>query len=129
MCPLCNSNIESEFHLFVESPKVSDVRVLLNQWWSDIPGRANSISKITSPVNFANNKVLNGVTVVLIALVWQYRNDRVFNSKNRSNFDLACEIKRVAFSWIKIRAKNGRRVDWSLWCFDPKVVCLNFLYF
>ena len=64
---------------------------------------------------------LEAISRAFLWTIWNYRNDVIFNTntKVKSPFALAYDVKALAFLWIRIRAKWGRNMIWNFWVENP----------
>ncbi|GJV02489.1 RNA-directed DNA polymerase, eukaryota, reverse transcriptase zinc-binding domain protein [Tanacetum coccineum] len=108
LCPICQDDVESVYHLFFSCEMAKDLWDLLAKWWElDIPVCAN-ISEWYSWLDslHASSKVrlfLEGVGGTLLWSIWSFRNRLVFSSSPPKKALLWDSIVSHSFLWISSR--------------------------
>ncbi|KAJ9554032.1 hypothetical protein OSB04_018077 [Centaurea solstitialis] len=110
LCPLCNTEKETEVHLFFSCPKVIDVWIWVSNWCGVELGHINSLDQLIFNLLDGSNsdrkrRFLEAVAGTTLWLIWKFRNNLVFNHKSFSASIVATEVQASLFTWLKYRAK------------------------
>ncbi|GKB05354.1 putative RNA-directed DNA polymerase, eukaryota, reverse transcriptase zinc-binding domain protein [Tanacetum coccineum] len=119
LCPICQDDVESVYHLLFSCEMAKDLWDLLAKWWElDIPVCAN-ISECYSWLDslHASSKVrlfLEGAGGTLLWSIWSFRNRLVFSSSPPKKALLWDSIVSHSFLWISSRNPklNFSWLDW-----------------
>ena len=119
-CPLCNSERETEVHLFYLCPVFLEIWKWVSNWCGIKVGHFNSLEQLYFNVldgggSPRKQRFLEVVVGTVFWLICKSRNDAVFNRKFFSASLAVSELQVVLFTWFKYRAK-WKVLDWSLWC-------------
>ncbi|GKB71672.1 putative RNA-directed DNA polymerase, eukaryota, reverse transcriptase zinc-binding domain protein [Tanacetum coccineum] len=123
LCPICQDDVESVYHLFFSCEMAKDLWDLLAKWWElDIPVCAN-ISEWYSWLDslHASSKVrlfLEGVGGTLLWSIWSFRNRLVFSSSPPKKALLWDSIVSHSFLWISSRNPK-LNFSWLDWLKNP----------
>ena len=121
LCSICHGCPETAKHIFVECPKVLEVRRLINAWWKIFSenGAGNQRQNVCS------KKAKNAQEAVLYAFrwcVWKKRNEVIFNGASFIPSLLANDIQAMAFCWFHYRSALGSSVSWLDWSCSPSLL-------
>ncbi|KAJ9538427.1 hypothetical protein OSB04_031160 [Centaurea solstitialis] len=88
-CAFCGFELESEEHLFISCPLASSLLADIKIWWnlnSPSPNSVNDLLLWGSSTGFEGKKLLafNTVLFAFCWIIWDYRNNRIFNKKSAS---------------------------------------------
>jgi len=122
LCPLCESEVETENHLFYSCAKIKDIWSWVVNWCNINNSPHSSLNQLLfNFLNCANSKkkqkLLEALTGSVVWFIWKARNDVVFNSKRFSSSEVIVESQATLFTWINFRSKCN--LDWSKWCCNP----------
>ena len=116
----CNT-VETSTHLFLHCPMFGTVWYLLFRWL----GFSTAIP--LGVVDHFNQFFLDGGNVkargaILHAIwfattweIWKERNNRLFNGKHSSIFNVVDKIKSLAFMWLQFMWLQKLQTTWNLW--------------
>ncbi|KAK9063215.1 hypothetical protein SSX86_017085 [Deinandra increscens subsp. villosa] len=122
-CRLCQGGLETTLHLFTGCSYSQEVWARVERWCNishnllfDIP----DIFKIAESQALPKEPkhVLRGIIYTTIWMLWNERNERVFNDKKRQPIQLVENIKATAYFWIRNRSR-WKSIDWKTWCNVP----------
>ena len=123
-CVFCGHTLECEEHLFINCPLSSLLLAEIKKWWnlnSTCPNTINDLMAWGSTVGLKGRNILAFDTVVFSFcwIVWDYRNNRIFNNKLVSFVFLLNQLKSLSLFWLNVRGKLGKKLVWVNWCGDP----------
>ncbi|KAJ0568673.1 hypothetical protein HanIR_Chr06g0298841 [Helianthus annuus] len=75
----------------------------------------------------AGKRLVYGIFIVSIWVVWSSRNQKIFRSKEPEIFDLVSSIKSLSFLWFKHRSRL-KDISWKDWVKSP-LSCCNWGFF
>ncbi|KAI3763339.1 hypothetical protein L1987_53793 [Smallanthus sonchifolius] len=122
-CSLCQDDMETTLHLFTGCIYSHEVWFRIEDWCKlshnfmfDIPdlfqmSESQSLSK-------ESKYILRGIVYTTIWMLWNERNERVFNDKKRKPIQIVENIKATAYFWIRNRSR-WKSIDWKTWCNFP----------
>ncbi|MFS7962889.1 putative reverse transcriptase zinc-binding domain-containing protein [Helianthus anomalus] len=122
-CRFCQEDVETTSHLFTGCRYSNEVWFRIENWCKishsflfDIP------DLLDMPESQATSKdakhILRGIAYMTIWMIWNERNDRVFNDKKRNPVQLVENIKATSYFWIRNRSR-WKFKDWKTWCKFP----------
>lgn len=125
-CALCGEEDESEEHIF---GNCSYFKRCLNDfcvWWK-VPQPAPSLEFLLQWGKHLNLKgdvlkAFMGSLYVLLWIVWNKRNNLIFNSNGETKQG---KLQAASFFWIKNRWGKNSFIDWNSWCNDPLMHLCN----
>lgn len=123
MCDLCNSVEETSTHLFTGCVFAAEIWSRVEAWCRMAPIFAFEVSDLLklagSQATSKDNKyILRGIMISTMWALWNERNNRIFNNKNRRAIEVVENIKSTSFFWIRNRSKF-KGIDWIAWCNFP----------
>ena len=125
-CPVCDDNIETAHHLFVECKVAADIWKMVSTWWDigDSPKDLQSLITWSDSVNLTPlaKTCFDVVIQTTTWILWRYRNRICFDEKPPSKDSLGAEIKVLSHTWIINRNRNANP-NWLDWIYDPKNAC------
>ncbi|GJU01514.1 reverse transcriptase domain, reverse transcriptase zinc-binding domain protein [Tanacetum coccineum] len=125
-CLVCDDNIETTQHLFVECKVAVEIWKMVSIWW-DI---GDSPKDLQSLITWSDSVKLTSLEktcfdVAIQTTTWisrRYRNRICFDEKPPSKDSLGAEIKVLSHTWIINRNRNANLI-WLDWIYDPKKAC------
>ncbi|GJR94428.1 RNA-directed DNA polymerase, eukaryota [Tanacetum coccineum] len=109
LCPLCNSAAESTSHIFFSCPLARQVWNKFLRWWE-----MDSISfdRYEDWLSWLNNTrfpkqlktFLEGICYIMWWLIWRFRNQVLFGSKQPRRDLLFDDIVQLSYLWISNRS-------------------------
>ncbi|GJV50140.1 zinc finger, CCHC-type containing protein [Tanacetum coccineum] len=127
-CPVCDDDMETTKHLFIECPMAVELWNLVSTWWDvgDYPRDIQGLSSWADLVNL--NNFSKGYFDVVIPttfwVLWRFRNRVCFDAKPPRKDTLGVEIKVLSHSWILHRHKKANPT-WFEWIYNPNHACTN----
>ncbi|GKB79023.1 RNA-directed DNA polymerase, eukaryota [Tanacetum coccineum] len=126
-CPICDRNVETSGHLFFACPLASHLANKILLWWNlqctDFTSHQDWLSWIGSlHLPHDHKHILEGIFYVLWWLLWQYRNELLFDSKKPMKAKIFDDIVSRSFYWCKFRCKAS--FNFNDWLKNPYLVSL-----
>ncbi|XP_071727099.1 uncharacterized protein [Rutidosis leptorrhynchoides] len=124
-CPICDDNIDSVEHTFLQYKYAAEVWARVYRWWK-LDGINPCFNELCSGKTHDGTpascgfKVWQAVQWVCVYTIWRNRNMTVFQNKGWGVPVSFNEIKVKSFEWISHRLK-GRTLDWLVWLTNPSV--------
>ncbi|GJX25265.1 RNA-directed DNA polymerase, eukaryota, reverse transcriptase zinc-binding domain protein [Tanacetum coccineum] len=123
-CPLCNDDIETETHVFVNCSLARCIWKDVFSWWQ-LPN--TSITNLDDLFSLPDRVTMESklkpfFDVVINASIWSlwsYRNKMRFNIKRPQKNLIFNEIKLSSFNWITSRSKRKVSFSWLDWFRNP----------
>lgn len=122
ICPLCNSDMENEEHLFLKCSLAKEIMAHLHVRWPALPDLVgvNSIEDLivgSENASFSPFQVVKFESVIraFLWVIWSYRNDRCFNGKVKNIHLLVADIMYFSFFWVSCRGKGFGTLTWESW--------------
>ncbi|GJX57282.1 RNA-directed DNA polymerase, eukaryota, reverse transcriptase zinc-binding domain protein [Tanacetum coccineum] len=105
-CPICDRNVETSGHLFFACPLASHLANKILLWWNlqctDFTSHQDWLSWIGSlHLPHDRKHILEGIFYVLWWLLWQYRNELLFDSKKPMKAKIFDDIVSRSFYWCQ----------------------------
>ncbi|GJY59580.1 RNA-directed DNA polymerase, eukaryota, reverse transcriptase zinc-binding domain protein [Tanacetum coccineum] len=104
-CPMCDDNIETTQHLFVECKVAVEIWKMVSMWWdiSDFPKDLQSLITWSDSVNltYLEKTCFDVVIQTTTWILWRYRNRICFDEKPPSKDSLGAKIKFIPHLDIK----------------------------
>ncbi|KAK9065814.1 hypothetical protein SSX86_015215 [Deinandra increscens subsp. villosa] len=118
-CSLCNVDLETSIHLFTGCVYSQQVWARVEAWCRHPPGFAFDVKDLillSETQNLPKEKEikLRGIIYTTFWMLWGERNNRIFNSKQRSPQVLVELIKSTTYFWIRNRSR-WKSIDWNNW--------------
>lgn len=122
-CRFCQEDLETTSHIFTGCCYSNEVWFRVENWCRishsflfDIP----DLLKVPEcQTEYKDSKhILRGIWYTAIWMIWNERNERVFNDKKRHPVQLVENIKTKAYFWIRNRSR-WKFKDWKNWCNFP----------
>ncbi|GJR60403.1 RNA-directed DNA polymerase, eukaryota, reverse transcriptase zinc-binding domain protein [Tanacetum coccineum] len=120
LCPLCNSAAKSTSHIFFSCPLARQVWNKFLRWWE-----MDSISfdRYEDWLSCLNNThfpkqlktFLEGIYYIMWWLIWRFRNQVLFGSKQPRRDLLFDDIVQLSYLWISNRSAGSGCIKWK-WC-------------
>ena len=121
-CPMCNDDLETAQHVFVECSVAAYLWNMISVWWgfNNFPSTlANLISwSDTTTLSPAMKTCFDAVVQTTFWVIWRYRNRVCFDLKPPRKDTLSDEIKVLSHSWI-IHRINTPVPGWLDWIVNP----------
>ncbi|GJQ94337.1 RNA-directed DNA polymerase, eukaryota [Tanacetum coccineum] len=127
LCPLCNSAAESTSHIFFSCPLARQVWNKFLRWWE-----MDSISfdRYEDWLSWLNNTrfpkqlktFLEGICYIMWWLIWRFRNQVLFGSKQPRRDLLFDDIVQLSYLWISNRCKF--KINSVSWLKNPNCLIL-----
>nr|GEU32941.1 RNA-directed DNA polymerase, eukaryota, reverse transcriptase zinc-binding domain protein [Tanacetum cinerariifolium] len=121
-CPLCDGDIETSQHLFVDCPVACDMWKFISGWWglTSYPNNLSSLLSWPDSVNFNKPTKLCFDNVIQTAnwVFWRYINCVCFDPKPPRKDTLGEQGNVLSHSWISNRSRNSHP-NWIEWVYDP----------
>ena len=129
-CPLCNEDLETSQHIFVDCLIAVDLWNHISRWW----GMVNYSKTLLDLSTWVDSTSLNNIVELCFDVVlqtafwvlWRYRNRVCFDLKPPRKDTLMDEIMVYSHSWICHRSRN-LVPNWIEWTVDPISSCMNLL--
>ncbi|KAJ0611749.1 putative RNA-directed DNA polymerase [Helianthus annuus] len=120
MCPLCGSGEESADHLFTACSFATAIWSKISSWCKVPFIMAFSFKDVVVAHRFSGLKgrlslAYQGIVLISCWLIWQVRNDCVFNGKVPKVEEVFCSIRSLGFLWFSNRSKCID-MSWIEWC-------------
>ncbi|GJW29049.1 reverse transcriptase domain, reverse transcriptase zinc-binding domain protein [Tanacetum coccineum] len=128
-CPVCDGDIETAQHLFIDCPIASGLWCMVIKWWklANHPQDLHYLLSLGDTVNFMDTaKTCFDVVVHTTRIIWRYRNRVCFDSKPPRKDTLGDDVKIFSHAWIMHRNRN-LNPNWLVWINDPISSCKNSL--
>ncbi|XP_022004627.1 uncharacterized protein LOC110902226 [Helianthus annuus] len=122
-CAFCQADLETSFHLFTGCMFVQEVWYMVETWCRLNPNILFDVADIlkvpeTLTLTKKAKHVLRGIVYTTLWVIWNERNNRIFNNKHRRPIEIVETIKFTTFFWICNRSR-WEDVDWSSWHLFP----------
>ncbi|KAD5961320.1 hypothetical protein E3N88_12793 [Mikania micrantha] len=121
LCPNCGMWDESCDHLLVTCMIAKVVWEQICSWLK-IPMPANVVNVEgwlyyveDLDGNEKKKKLINMIFQATLWSIWKARNDKVFQMKNISSFQIVEDIKELSYLWIHNRSRFSL-ANWNIWC-------------
>lgn len=124
-CSFCQEELETTLHIFTGCPYSHEVWIRLEDWcklshtfFFDIP----DILRLPESLSLSKDRkcILRGIVYTALWTLWNERNDRIFNNKQRRPLQIVEHIKSTSYFWICNRSR-WKESDWKTWCKYPFV--------
>lgn len=127
-CPLCEVDDENLKHLFIGCGFAYGVWSFICKWCKVDPFCAFDFKDLLLLCdNIGGNKwrkkIMRGIVMVTIWVLWKTRNAKVFQQKTSRVGEVVAEVKSFSFLWIKNRSKF-KNVVWKDWSDFPLYICI-----
>ncbi|GJR29739.1 putative RNA-directed DNA polymerase, eukaryota, reverse transcriptase zinc-binding domain protein [Tanacetum coccineum] len=121
-CPVCNSVVESNSHVFFSCNSASNIWRLVRGWCDQkflILSTCSDWDSWLSACNASKDKKDRAYVIFASTcwVIWRYRNDIVFNSQVMRKCDIFDTIRLFSFSWYKFR--GNKCISWTDWLKSP----------
>ncbi|XP_022019238.1 uncharacterized protein LOC110919272 [Helianthus annuus] len=122
-CPMCDAGQESTLHLFTGCIFSTEVWARLEAWCRLPPTMLFEVADLVRlTVDQSKSKkegrIIQSIMYTAMWVLWNERNDRIFNNKPRREKEVFENIKFLSFFWIRNRSRH-KSVDWNKWCNYP----------
>nr|GEW28397.1 RNA-directed DNA polymerase, eukaryota [Tanacetum cinerariifolium] len=109
-CPICESGVESTYHLFFECNMAGHLARMISKWWDTPYVEGNSYDSwyawITSiRMNSKHKLILEGMFYAMWWHLWTYRNKLLFEPATPSKASIFDDIVTRSFYWCRYRCK------------------------
>lgn len=125
MCSLCNSDLETQDHIFLQCPKVILLWRKIQKWWeicfTTPDSIANFLQQCQAPTTISGfNSLFQTVCVCTLWSIWFGRNNRIFNNVNWDVDGIFHFIQSRTYAWLRGLApeKTFTPSDWFLYPFE-----------
>ena len=123
-CVFCGYGLECEDHFFMHCPLSALLLVEIKKLWNLNTPCITSLNDLlcwglTEGLKGKRLLAFNTVLFCFCWIVWDYRNNRIFNKKSASFVFLLNHLRSLSFFWLNVRGKLGRKLNWINWCCDP----------
>ncbi|XP_071708309.1 uncharacterized protein [Rutidosis leptorrhynchoides] len=122
-CPICDKDVESINHTFLECTFVKDIWFRVHKWWNSSCSIGTNLDDLFS--GKSNGSQSNDISVLWQAIVWtcgyiiwKNRNNTIFHNKKGNGPTILNEIQLKSFEWISRRSKKSS-LDWNQWLLNP----------
>ncbi|KAJ9536053.1 hypothetical protein OSB04_un000779 [Centaurea solstitialis] len=118
LCPRCGNEIESLDHALVKCSVVKDLWVRVGKWWNRNLERVDSVAQLMQEdadilKESKGRSIWIGVKWATMFLIWQDRNNIIFNSSKSTLGELFFVWQRVMFEWFS--SKSSQIGEWYKW--------------
>ena len=121
-CPVCDEDLESNQHLFVDCFLAASLWRKIAYWWGfdDYPKQLQSLIVwgTSTNLNTLSKLCFDVVVQTTTWVIWRFRNRVCFDLKPPRKDTLEEEIKLLSHSWITHRLKKSHPL-WIDWIRDP----------
>ena len=122
LCPSCNKNVESNYHIFFSCNTALSIWNLVRVWCNCIFPVLNSCENWNSwfsawHASKASKDRAYAIFAASCWLIWRFRNNVSFNSQSMRKCDIFDNIRLSSFSWLKSRYKLCS--SWNDWLQSP----------
>lgn len=121
MCPLCNSELENQNHLFLHCPCVTPIWSKIFKWWGllmTVPASLINFLQQCQSVSSSPriNSLFKVVCICALWAIWYGRNNYVFNNGDWDPDNLFHFIQSRSYAWIRYSASETHfnPSDWFL---------------
>ena len=125
-CPICDEDVETSQHLFIDCIVASRLWSIIAKWWGidDFPKDLPNLITWGDAASLQQSlKVcFDAVIQTTLWVIWRFRNRICFDAKPPRKDTLVDEIKILSHLWIKRRNRNFNP-NWIEWICDPKNAC------
>ncbi|KAM0041803.1 putative reverse transcriptase zinc-binding domain-containing protein [Helianthus debilis subsp. tardiflorus] len=127
-CPFCNFCDEDINHLMVGCGFSYGVWSLICKWCKLDPFFAYDFEDLLLLYKNVHagkwrKKIIRGIVMVTAWVIWNVRNEKIFQNKDNKIADVVAEVKSKAFLWLKHRSKY-KNIVWKDWASYPLYMCV-----
>ena len=119
LCPRCGLTVETVDHAIVSCVEVRSLWSRIGVWWNKDLSGVDTVAQLlqsdAEEIRESNGNTLwVAVKWSFIYLVWNHRNNLVFNKEEKRITDVFFEWQRKVFEWLSKRSK-ANHLDWGTW--------------
>ncbi|XP_071700716.1 uncharacterized protein [Rutidosis leptorrhynchoides] len=121
-CPICDDDIETVEHLMLKCSFAKDLWDRVFRWWNLTNHSYSSLEECfkgkRDPTSNRSSKVWQAIEWVCGYIIWQNRNNAIFQKKNGNGPMTLNEIQVKSFEWLSKRSKIPN-FAWHQWLLNP----------
>ncbi|GKF04220.1 reverse transcriptase domain, reverse transcriptase zinc-binding domain protein, partial [Tanacetum coccineum] len=124
-CPICDEDVETPQHLFIDCIVASRLWSMVANWWriDDYPKDLPNLITWGDTANLQPLKAcFDAIIQTTLWVILRFRNRICFDAKPLRKDTLVDEIKNLSHLWINHRNGNFNP-NWIEWTIDPKNAC------